>query len=450
MFDCAIIGAGLAGLVAAKDLRARGLDVVVLEARDRVGGRVENLTLADGTYLEMGGQWIGPGFDAVLELVEAYGLETIGIPNPTGKFIVRSHGEAVEIEPGADSDELNPFEVADLGQGLLRLRRLAKRLRDDRAWTSANEAWLGQDLRRWATTNLRTKGAQQRLFELFRSAFPGLDADATLRAGLQAVLGGPDLESMLAVNGQLQQLRVLGGMHSLTTKIAEELGDAVRLGAVVDLVRHGADDATLVLADGEEIHARRVLSTLPPRLAMGLEHDPPLPQWRLDAADTVNPGNVIKCFLLFDRPFWRDRGLSGQSSADEGAVRVTFDTTLEGASQGQLMGFIAGPTAASLSSRTPQMRERAFLESVKASFGADVPKPAGFVERDWAAEPFSRGCHGAHFSPGIWTAVGPGLAEPEGVLHWAGAEYAPKFNGYMEGAVRTAHSAAAAVASKRA
>ena len=146
MFDAAIIGAGLAGLEAARDLSARGLRVVVLEARDRVGGRVENITLPDGSYLEMGGQWIGAGFDAMRELIEHFGLETVGIPQPDGKFIVRARGKAHHVPTDGHTTVLNPFEVADLGQGLLRLRRLSRRLRDDGAWAQANEVWLGQTL----------------------------------------------------------------------------------------------------------------------------------------------------------------------------------------------------------------------------------------------------------------------------------------------------------------
>ena len=158
MLDCAIIGAGLAGLVAARDLRNRGLGVVVIEARDRVGGRVENGVLADGQYVELGGQWIGAGHDAIFELIERYGLRTIGIP-ARGNLVVRVHGRLLEVPSAEDGAELTPFEVADLSQGLLRLRRLAHRLADDPAWVAANGAWLRQDLRRWVRTNLRTGGA---------------------------------------------------------------------------------------------------------------------------------------------------------------------------------------------------------------------------------------------------------------------------------------------------
>lgn len=445
MRDCAIVGGGIAGLTAALDLVKRGLDVVVLEARDRVGGRIENGVLDDGQYVELGGQWVGAGHDTVLELAERYGLETVNLPNK-GNLVVRLRGQTLEVPSADEGPALSPFEVSDLGQGLLRLRRLAERLRDDAAWSAANDAWLRQDLRRWITTNLRTQGAQLRFLEVYTAAFGPMSRDAALLEGLHQVNSGPDLESMLASNGGLNQRRVVGGMFEVCRAMADELGDAVRLGAVVDSVEHNDRSAVVVLADGERIEARNVISTLPPRLATGMTYEPALPQWRSETADKVAAGNVIKAFLVYEKPFWRDMGLSGQSSADEGSVRVTFDTTTGEDERGLLMGFFEGADAASLSKRSVTLRQRAFVDSVVRTFGDVAASPIDYIERDWAAEPFTAGCHGAHFAPGVWTANGPVLAEPEGVLHWAGAEYASRFNGYMEGAVRSGLEVAATVA----
>lgn len=445
MHDCAIIGGGLAGLTAALDLTKRGLDVVVLEARDRVGGRVENGVLDDGQYVELGGQWIGAGHDAVQEIVERYGLRTVALPNK-GSLVVRLRGQNLEVPSAGDGPALSPFEVSDLGQGLLRLRRLAQRLRDDPAWSAANDAWLRQDLRRWIQTNLRTQGAQLRFVEVYTAAFGPMSRTATLLEGLHQVNSGPDLESMLASNGGLNQRRVEGGMFEVCRAMAEELGEKVRLGAVVESVEHGDRSATVMLAGGERVEARQVISTLPPRLSMTMTYDPPLPEWRSETASKVAAGNVIKAFLVYEKPFWRDMGLSGQSSADEGSVRVTFDTTTGDDQRGLLMGFFEGADADSLSKRSVTLRQRSFMDSVVRTFGDVASKPIDYIERDWSAEPFTGGCHGAHFAPGVWTSNGPILAEPEGVLHWAGAEYSARFNGYMEGAVRSGLEVAAAVA----
>jgi FAD dependent oxidoreductase len=349
------------------------------------------------------------------------------------------------VPSAQDGEELTPFEVADLSQGLLRLRRLAHRLADDPAWVAANEAWLQQNLRRWVRTNLRTGGAQARFGEVYEAAFGTMAPDATLLEGLRQINSGPSLETMIANNGGLNQQRVDGGMAALCEALAADLGDAVRLGNAVTRIGHG-DVASVTLASGETIEARTVISTLPPRLAVALEYDPPLPQWRLDVAQRVAPGNVIKAYLVYETPFWRERGLSGQSSSDEGAVRVTFDTTLAASERGLLMGFFEGNEVGSLAARPFEDRQRAFIESAIRAFGSEAAKPVEYVERDWTAEQYTRGCHGAHFAPGIWTSSGPVLAAPDGCLYWAGAEYSTKFNGYMEGAVRSAEEVAATVA----
>ena len=235
-------------------------------------------------------------------------------------------------------------------------------------------------------------------------------------------------------------------MAAVAEALAARLGDRVRLGAEVTMVEHADRSARLRLANGEVVEARQVISTLPPRLAVALPHQPPLAPWRAEAADKVAPGNVIKAFLIYSRPFWRELGYSGQSSADEGAVRVTFDTTSDNSERGHLMGFFEGADADSLSRRSVTLRERAFVDSVVRTFGDVAAFPLSYIERDWSTEKFTGGCHGAHFAPGVWTTNGPVLAEPDGVLHWAGAEYATRFNGYMEGAVRSGREVAAVVA----
>ena len=148
----------------------------------------------------------------------------------------------------------------------------------------------------------------------------------------------------------------------------------------------------------------------------------------------------------YDEPWWRSQGLSGQMGSDEGAVRVTLETSGQGRKRGTLLGFFEGADADSLSRRSVTLRQRAFTDSLVRAFGEIAANPAEYIERDWTAEPYTGGCHGAHFAPGVWTATGPQLAQSEGVLYWAGAEYATRFNGYMEGAVRSGRETAASVA----
>ncbi|MEL4358264.1 MULTISPECIES: flavin monoamine oxidase family protein [unclassified Luteococcus] len=439
MLDCVVVGAGLAGLSAATKLVAGGRDVLVLEARDRVGGRLENVT-AEGAVLEMGGQWLSPSHTRMYELVEQFGLSTL---DPTdGDIVVRVGGSSRKVPTSNEIEQdLSPFEMADLGQGLLRFRRLAERVTKDAAWVDANRKWLEQSVSTWVTTNLRTPGARAWFGRVFDSAMGVPADDTTLVEGLHRVNNGVDMESLIAVNGGVHQQRVAGGVVQICELLAEPLGDRVQLGKIVRAVRQGSDSVTLTLDDGTEVEARDVLITLPPRLVCGLEFTPALPAWRAETAQKVPAGNVIKAALVYEAPWWRRAGLSGQLGSDEGAMRVIFDNSGPHDKHGVLMGFFEGDS--SVGKRSQFLRQRAMEETIKTAFGAEHPAPIAYVDRDWSAEVFTGGCHGAHFAPGVWTTSGPALAASEGHVHFAGAEYARKYNGYMEGAVRSGEEVAA-------
>jgi monoamine oxidase len=227
--------------------------------------------------------------------------------------------------------------------------------------------------------------------------------------------------------------------------MARELGDRVVLASPVRGIRVVPDGVVVVTRDGAEYGATRVIVTLPPTLAGRLEYDPGLPSWRDQLTQRMPAGSVIKMCLAYDRPFWRERGLNGQAASDAGPVKVTFDNTPPGYDRGVLLGFIEGNEARRWARRSPGDRKEAFIRCLVRYFGEEAAHPLEYLERDWMAEEFSRGCYGAHFAPGVWTSYGPALTAPIGPIHWAGTECSPVWNGYMEGAVRSGEVTALAV-----
>lgn len=426
-------------MAAAAELSGKGRDIVVLEARNRIGGRVATYE-HEGTKIEVGGQWVSPGHDSMHELIEAAGVSLVGPQE--GALLIRSQGAVYRSSAAPDrSHALTPFEMADLGQGMLRFRRLAERVESDPTWAAANASWLGQPLGRWVKANLRTPAAQQDFSAVLASVSEGMAGDVSLGQALTTTVQGADLESLFAVSGGLKLRRVLGGMHQLADHLAAKLDNRVKLGRVVTGIDHDPDAVTVrtETADGtpaESYRARRVLVTLPPWLAMRLEYNPPLPSWREEVLQRNTAGHVIKAFVLYPTPWWREQGLSGQMSADEGSVRVTFDISEE-TGPGIMMGFFEGTEAASMSKRSRTIREVAFIDSLAAVFGDEVRRPHVYLDYDWAADKYTRGCHTPHFAPGVWSVNGQLLAEPADAIHFAGSEYVGKHNGYMEGAVRS-------------
>ncbi|SER76674.1 monoamine oxidase [Propionibacterium cyclohexanicum] len=445
MLDCVIVGAGFAGLSVATELARRGEQLVVLEARDRVGGRVASVTLSQGEVVDMGGQWISPSHDRMLELVAAAGLTTV--PANPGKLTVVRHGQIRAVEGSAMSAQYgSPFSIADLGQGLMRLRRLSDRAASDLAWSQANATWLDQTIDQWIDSNLRTPSGRRDIRAAMKAVFESSLDKTTLRQALVKVREGIDMENLIAANGDIGQVRVPGGLWQVCHGIAEGLGDRVRYNQVVSAVHQRGETVTVITADGQRHEARSAVIALPPWLAQGIEYSPSLESWRGETVKKTSPGNVIKCCLVYQRPWWRDEGLSGQMSADEGPVRVTFDVTDDPSGRGILTGFFEGGEASMLTKFSKSMRERVFKDAMVSVFGEQAARPVEYVDCDWGAEPFTKGSHGAHFAPGVWSVTGQKLAAPFGRVEFAGAEYASKFNGYVEGAVRRGAEVAASVA----
>jgi monoamine oxidase len=188
-----------------------------------------------------------------------------------------------------------------------------------------------------------------------------------------------------------------------------------------------------------------VIVSTPPLLAGRIEYDPLLPPWRTQLTQRTPMGSVIKCNAVYDEPFWRADGLSGQATGDGEGARVVFDNSPPDGSPGVLLGFLEGDEARRLGRVSPEVRRRAVLDSFVRYFGPKAAHPLDFVELDWQAEPWSGGCYGTLFGPNVWTRYGPALREPVGPVHWAGTETASVWSGYMDGAVSSGRRAAAEV-----
>lgn len=439
-----VVGAGLAGLTCARALVAGGREVVVLEARDRVGGRIEGGVVAGGTPVELGGQWIGPTQTRMAELVEELGLQTFRTWNDEGSILIDLGGRQSRMKPVKGAvPRLNPFALADLAQGLARFTRAASRIDLERPWESRDADELdGQTFETWIRRNLRTPLGRNYFRVACEAVFSADAKDLSLLHALFYAHSGTDLESLLSTDGGAQQDRIHGGSVRIVEELAAGLGERVRLGGPVRRIETGTDSVHVVTSAGERVEGEHVVVTLPPTLAGRLDFDPPLPSWRDQLTQRLPAGSVIKVHAVYPRPFWRDAGLNGQAASDRGPVKVTFDNSPPSGTPGVLMGFLEGGDARVWARRPEADRRAAVLECFVRYFGEAAAEPLDYVERDWMAEPFSRGCYGAHFTPGVWTAYGPALRESIGRLHWAGAECSPVWNGYMEGAVRSGEATA--------
>jgi monoamine oxidase len=441
--DLVVIGAGLAGLSAARGAAAGGASVVVVEARDRVGGRILNEDIGGGNVVEVGGQWIGPTQDRLAALARELGVKTF----PTygeGENVIEYGGRLRRYR--GTIPRINPVVLLDVERAQRRLNRLARRVPLEAPWEAPNAAALdGQTAATWMRRNLATKPGRMLLELGIEAVWAAQPEDMSLLHVLFYIHSAGSLEMLFDTEGGAQQDRFVGGSQRIPIELAQGLGrENVILEAPVRKVRWG-DQGVTVEADGATVRARRAVVAIAPTLAGRIAYDPPLPGFRDQLTQRMPLGTVAKCMAIYDEPFWRGEGLSGQGSSDTGPVKLTFDNSPPDGSPGVLLGFLEGRHARELGRLGADERRTAVVDCFARLFGPRAGRPARYVERLWADEEWSRGCYGCHMPTGAWTAYGPALREPIGPLHWAGAEYATVWNGYMDGAVRSGEAAAGAV-----
>jgi monoamine oxidase len=437
--DVAVVGAGLAGLVAARDLLAAGLSVLVLEARDRVGGRLLNHTLKGGAVVEVGGQWVGPTQDRVLALAEELGVGLY----PTyeeGEHFLAVNG-AVKRYSG-DDFALPEDALADVGETQQRLEEMASTVPLEEPWRAAQAAaWDAQTLDTWLVANANTEIGLGYWRTLVPALFSAEASEMSLLHFLFYCRSGGTIDRLVATHGGAQESRLEGGSQHLASRLAEQLGDVVRLGSPVRAIRQD-DRGVEVTYNGGVVEAGRAVVAIPPTLAGRIRYSPALPPLRDQLTQQVPMGYVIKVQIAYPEPFWRAEGLSGSVFSLDDEVSVIFDNSPPDLSCGVLLGFLEGAHARLAGRLPPQERKELILSVFSKFFGSRAANVDEYVEKDWATEEWSRGCYGGRFGTGVWTGYGEALREAVGRIHWAGTETAEIWNGYMDGAVRSGERAA--------
>lgn len=440
--DVAVIGAGLAGLSAARRLHEAGADVVVVEARDRVGGRTLSVVEDDGRLLEYGGQWVGPTQDRVLALIDELGLETFP------QFI---DGDNVQVTGGAQLRYQgaiptgDPVQAADLMDAMVELTTQAMEVDPEQPWAHERAAELdGVTVGTWIAAAPYCEGAKGWLRALTRALFPAEPGEISLLHALFYIRAGGGLEKMIGTINSAQERRLTLGSQRLSERLADVLGDRVRLQCPVTRIDHDAD-GVVVHHDQGAVRARRAIVAIPPALAGRIRYSPAMPGLRDQLTQRSFMGSVIKITAVYDMPFWRASGLSGHMTADSGLVQLTFDQTHPLRDEGVLVAFIDSAAARQAARLTPQQRRLAVLDDLARVYGEPARNPVAYYEKSWLEEEWSRGCYVGVMVPGTWSTLGPALRDPVGPIHWAGTETATVWNGYMDGAIRSGEDAASAV-----
>lgn len=415
----------------------------MLEARERVGGRTLNLDIGAGNVVEIGGQWAGPTQDRVLALAGELGVGTFPT-YATGDNLVELDGTVKRYR--GTIPKISPAILLDVGQAQFRLDRMARQIPTEAPWRAPGaEAWDGQTAWTWIRRNTVTRGARALLQLAVEAVWAAHPADLSLLHLLFYTRAAGNFDALIGTEGGAQQDRFIGGSQRLSLHMAEDLADAVVLESPVRRISQPGGDRVVVSSDRAQVSARAAVVAVPPTLCARIAYEPALPALRDQLTQRMGQGSVIKCMAVYPEPFWRAEGLSGQVTSADGPVKVMFDNSPPDGTPGVLLGFLEGRQARELGSWEPHGRRRAVIGCFERLFGPRAAQPEQYLERVWADEEWTRGCYGCLMPPGAWISFGPALRPPVGRIHWAGAETATAWIGYMDGAVRSGEAAAAAV-----
>jgi monoamine oxidase len=438
--DVAVVGAGLAGLSAARRLAEAGSSVAVLEARDRVGGRTLNEPIGDGKVVELGGQWVGPTQHRVMGMIRELDLETF--PTHTAGANLFERRRRLRRYRGP-IPRLSPLGLAETQLVIARINRMAREVDCEAPWDAARAArWDSETFATWMRRAARTTTARDLLRLFINAVWAAEPEDVSMLHVLFYVGAAGSFEVLIDTEGAAQQDRVVGGTQLISMRLAEELGDGLVLSSPVRRIAREAGRVT-VESDRATIRASRAIVAMPPTLAGRIAYDPPLPAVRDGLTQRMAQGTVVKCMAIYPEPFWRERDLSGEVTSADGPVTVTFDNSPPDGDPGVLAAFIEGRAARQATSLAEQERRSMVIGCLERFFGPDAGRPDRYVDRAWADDEWARGCYGGFMPPGAWTGQGAALRAPIGPIHWAGAETATVWNGYMDGAIASGERAAA-------
>lgn len=440
--DVIIIGAGFAGLSAARALMAAGRDnFVLLEARDRVGGRTKPAQLGPLTA-DLGGQWLGPTQTRLAELGQSYQVATY----PTfmeGKCVARIGGRE-HCGPGSDFTGIYTWrEGLAFWRLTRRLERLTAQLDCEQPWAHPEAAALdAMTVEQWAAAQSKQENLRTTVRLICHSLFGAGASEISMLFFVHYVKSGGGLDCLLSSEaGGAQNLLFHGGVHQLARKLGEELGARLQLSAPVQAI-DWSDSEVRVATAAQNMRARKLIAAVPPQMLEHIAFAPALPQPKRMVNRRLQMGAFIKFWILYAEPFWRKQGFNGMLARDDSPITPVMDVSPPRQKHGVLAGFFDGEHVVAHSDKTKSQRRELVTAMLAEHWGAPARAPLAYEEKNWGIDRWSGGGAVAYAPPGFYARYAAWLRRPVGACHWAGTETATQWTGYIDGAIRSGERAA--------
>ncbi len=440
--DVIIIGAGLSGLMAAYEVQKAGYEPLVIEANDRVGGRILTDEPIPGVPIENGAQWIGDTHHRMFALAKDLGV---------GTYAQFEDGDTTYEIPGGpilregDFHAKHEAELAGMQAVLTKIDEMSAEISPEAPWLAPHAAeWDEITAGAWA--DVQGMGPVARtLFEICSVGIMGVPlAEISLLHLLWTVAEcGVTSELLAESEGGAQTTRFIGGSSEIPNRLADRVGrDRIELNAPVLTLDYSDDRVRVTCRNGLIATGRQAIVALAPALAGRIMYNPPLPGIRDQLTQRVPNASAVKVYAFYDEPFWRADGLNGQLISAVGPARMTNDSCLADGGPGIILAFLEGDQARTFG-RLPEAELHGLVaEELGRHFGPRAAKPELVVSCEWANREWTRGCYQGNMGPLVWTKFGTALGEPVGPIKWGSSEVGYSWSGYMEGAVQAGQTAA--------
>ncbi|KAF3398777.1 Amine oxidase [flavin-containing] [Talaromyces pinophilus] len=451
--DVVIIGAGLSGLAAATELQRAGRSFIILEARDRVGGKTWSQPSPDGEQgvVDVGAAWINnTNQSRMYALAKKYGAEILE-QNTTGKCVLQ----------GADG-KCSTFEYGDLPKFDAAIVKDVARIRDmveadcqtlDPA-RPQNAEWDSVTFEAYLNSRHASEEALATATVWTRAMLGQDPKDISALYFLTYCRSGGGLLQMRSDRlGGGQHLRIRQGTQLFSIGLARDLPEgAICLSTPVSSITQNgiSSDVEVTTTTQKTYRARKVITTVPSPVLKTISFTPQLPSSKKLWSESSVYGYYTKAMMIFRTPFWVEKGYCGLTQSFTGPAAVIRDTSSLPDQKHVLTCFMAGDPGRDWATLSTKEREKALVKQIGQLFNSEVESSREFVNMvtyEWISDPYSGwGCPCASLAPGVMdTLGGGGLREPFGNLHFAGTETAVNWRGYMEGAVESGERAAAEV-----
>ncbi|XP_028291982.1 amine oxidase [flavin-containing] [Gouania willdenowi] len=448
-YDVIVVGGGLSGLSAAKLLKTSGLNPLVLEARDRVGGRTFTVRNKETKWVDLGGAYIGPTQNRILRLAKEYGVKTYKV-NEEENLVHFTNGKSYPFK-GSFPPMWNPFVIMDFNNLFRTLDEMGREIPREAPWRAPHaKEWDEMSMQMLFDKIIWTSAVRifAKLFVNVNVTSEPHEVSALWFLWYIKQCGGT-MRIFSTTNGG-QERKFAGGSSQISECMAKELDERVKLESPVCRIDQSGDMVVVDTVDKHTYMARYVIVATPPALNLKMHFTPELPPLRNQLISRVPMGSVIKCMVYYKENFWRKKGFCGTMVIEEeGApIGLTLDDTKPDGSVPAIMGFILARKCRELCTLTKEERLRRICDIYSRVLGTEEAlHPVHYEEKNWCEEEYSGGCYTAYFPPGILTQFGRVLREPVGRLYFAGTETATEWSGYMEGAVQAGERAAREVMS---